>query len=317
MTTLEKLATWYQVSSIQYLGPVRFKKLWEILGDRIGDVFSMSETDLKQLKGIITPQTLEGIEKNRGKVLECRKFAVKQIDLARKHKGDILLLDDENYPKFLKESKMCHPILFCKGDIRKFQKYHRSVGIVGSRKASPHSLDLAYETARALAMNGWVVVAGMAKGIDTKAHLGALDGKGMTIGVLGCGVDNVYPPDNKELFARITINNLIVSEFPFGSRPEAWKLQKRNKTIVAMTQGIFVVQSTVKGGAMNAVRACSEQKKPVFTLIGDGTTEFSGNARILENGGIFLQENNTAQMIEDFLLNMPSLRVPSQRGSKP
>lgn len=300
MPTVEKLAVWYWVSSIQYLGPVRFKKLWERLGDDIGRIFEMGESDLKAMKGIVTQQIVEGIKKGRDKHGASRDFMAKQLKVASECGAGILLLEDASYPQFLKNSKMCHPILYYRGAIERFRDYTNGLAIVGSRKATQRSLEIARETAASLAKDDWVIVAGMAKGIDTEAHLGALESRGRTIGVLGSGVDNVYPAENRSLYERMRENNLIVSEFPLGTKPEDWKLQKRNKTIVALTRGAFVVQSSVKGGAMNAVRACHEQRKAIFTVRVEGNAEFSGNAKILENSGIAAEEENPADSIRSY-----------------
>jgi DNA processing protein len=306
MLTVDKFATWYWVSSIPYLGPVRFKKLWETLDIDIAQIFEMDEDELKKLKGIVTSQIIIGLEKVRNKRNESRDFAEKQIELASKFGAGILLLDDERYPKFLKESKMCHPILYYKGNIQKFRDYTNSLAIVGSRKALDRSMQIAKETAFSLAKSGWVIVAGMAKGIDTQAHIGALEARGRTIGVVGSGVDYIYPTENKNLYERMWENNLIVSEFPLGTKPEDWKLQKRNKTIVALARGIFVVQSSIKGGAMNAVKACFEQKKPIFTIKGGNTADFSGNAKILQDNGIAIGEKILADSIKNYFAHNPN-----------
>ncbi len=281
MITIEKLANWYMVSQCKYLGSVRFRTLLNLLGDDILAVFSMSDDKLLSIQGI-TRQVVRRIREQAETRDKWTKFAEDQLQLMEKCGGGIVLLDDQRYPKFLKESPMCHPILYYRGDIGRFQNYSKSIAIVGSRNASYESLAIAESTAKELGKSGWVVVSGMALGIDSAAHRGALEAKSLTMGVLGCGADVVYPVKSRELYDQITENGVIISELPFGTKVNAVWLQKRNKTIVAAAHGTFVVQAADGGGAMNAVRACKEQKKPIFTLVPKlDDKSFSGNATVL------------------------------------
>ena len=227
-----------------------------------------------------------------------------QIETAEKCKGGIITIDDPDYPHVLRDSTMCHPILYYKGQIEKFTEYKKSIAIVGSRKASTKSIEIAKSTAFDLAKKQWVIVSGMALGIDSSAHKGALEVNGLTIAVLGCGPDIIYPKNSKELYENISDRGLIISEFPFGTKIEDWKLRKRNKTIVAAALGAFVVESSFKGGAMNAVKACQEQKKKIFTLTSSSTflADSTGNERIQkEIGGKGLNPDKTSIEIETAL----------------
>ena len=286
----KKLAVWHYVSSIQYLGPIRFRKLWNFLGNDIERIFKMTDRELLDLKGVVTPQVLKGIKEQRNQRAESEIFAKEQLQRAKNCGGRIVLLDSNDYPNFLRKSKMCHPILYCLGKLEYFSRYDKSIAILGSRKANENSLSIANRVARKLAKQEWIIISGMAKGIDASAHQGALDRGGKTIAVLGSGVDRPYPSENRRLYNRIIENNLVVSEFPFGTRSGAIRLKKRNKTIIALSLGAFVVQTSKKGGAMNAVKACKEQHKPVFSIQPDYSyirepTDFSGNIDILEKGG--------------------------------
>lgn len=298
----EKLARWHYVSNISYLGPVRFKRLYEMFGDDIERIFSMKEIELTALKNIVTPQVLDGIKKQRGKRRDSEIFAKEQLHLSKDCGGFIVLLDSPNYPNFLYDSTMCHPILFCRGQLHPFVDYRKSLAIVGTREAANASLNLAHETARELARKGWVIVSGMAKGVDAQAHEGALAENGKTIAVLASGVDKPYPPECRLLYERIIKKNLVISEYPFGARSIGLQLKKRNKTTVALSLGAFVVQTSKTGGAMNAVQACCEQHKPVFTIKHDGSG-YSGNAWIIDQGGIAVSQNNPVAEIEKVCLS--------------
>lgn len=290
---LKKLASWYHVSKSKYLGPVRFRTLLKIYGDKIVDIFNLSDKELLEIPGI-TKQVVKGIREQEGKFDDALAFMEKQLSLMEKCRGGIVTIDKGLYPKFLKSSTMCHPILYYKGNINKFADYKKAIAIVGSRKAINKSIEIAKNTAKDLVNDNWVIVSGLAFGIDSAAHTGALEGNGLTIAVLGCGPDVVYPSKSKEIYQFISERGLILSEFPFGTKVEEWKLRKRNKTIVAAALGAFVVQSTSKGGAMNAVKACQEQKKRIFTLIPIGSEKmFSGNIKIREElSGISVTPEN-------------------------
>jgi len=293
----QKLATWHYVSSIQYLGPIRFRKLLAALGDNIEQIYEMEEAELLRLKGIITTQVLKGIKKQKGRKYLSEVFARDQITRAKEFGGSIVLLDDEAYPDFLRKSNFCHPILFYRGNLDAFTNYEKSLAILGTRIATRDSLKIARRVASNLAEDGWVIVSGMAKGIDACAHEGALEVSGKTIAVLGSGVDKPYPPECRNLYEQIAKENLIISEFPFGARTRSLQLKKRNKTTVALTLGAFIVQSSLKGGAMNAVQACIEQKKLMFTLDHEGD-EYSGNRKIIALGGYSVSSQNAISTIE-------------------
>lgn len=302
MENLEKFSLWYQISRVKFLGPVRFRRLLQELGENLDRIFTMRDEQLLKIKGAITKQNLKGIHERKNKFEESLDFMKRQIDLAKECGGGILTLDDPKYPKMLRNSTMCHALLYYIGDIKKFTDYERSIAIVGTRKPAVKSAELAYKTAYELAGRDWIIVSGMAKGIDSEAHRGALDAHGKTITVLGSGPDHIYPPNAKELYERIKSKGLIVSEYPFGSKPEDWKLKKRNKTTVALSLAAFIVETSLKGGTMNAVQACKEQKKPFFTILPSWPCDKSGNEKIMQDGAIvFTAGSNIALEIEESL----------------
>lgn len=298
---VEELSKWLKVSSIQYLGPVRFKKLYETLGEKFDKILDMSEKELLELKGIVTPQVIEGINKFKLQKIDYNKIAAAQIEAAKNIGGKIILLNDMMYPRFLYHSSMCHPVLYYIGKIENFTDFNKSIAVVGSRNASKTSLNFAKGIAYNFAKEGWVIVSGLAKGIDSAAHSGALEANGKTIAVLGGGPDIVYPPESKKLFASIAKNGLLISEYSFGTRPQALNLKKRNKTTVALSLGVIVVQTKSDGGTMNAFIASKEQKKKVFALEGKGE-KFTGNNKIIEEGGIPINIKNAAEIIKENLL---------------
>ena len=158
----------------------------------------------------------------------------------------------------------------------------RMVAVVGSRNTRELYAGAVRRFAGMAGHDGVGVVSGFAMGADSMGHRAAVEAGGRTVCVMPCGLDKVFPPENRGLWEDLLVhpNAVFVSEFGFGQRASSLLLRKRNKLIVAFAQGVLVAQSSLKGGAMNAYRFGREQKKPVATFRTDGTEETSGNELI-------------------------------------
>lgn len=160
-----------------------------------------------------------------------------------------------------------------------------SVAIVGTRTCTAYGAELAKGYGRAAASAGWAVVSGMARGIDGAAHRGALDGCGTTVAVLGSGVDVVYPRRHRGLHDEIVAAGAVVSEFPPGTRPDAWRFPTRNRIISALADIVLVVEAGETGGALITARIALDQGVPVFATPGDVDREVSkGTNRLIRDG---------------------------------
>ena len=190
-------------------------------------------------------------------------------------KSDISLLfyNDGDYPEQLKNIFDPPPVLYLRG--------HRAglgeaqVAMVGARRASPYGLHVAESLARDLAAAGFGVVSGMARGIDTAAHRGALQGGGKTVAVLGCGIDVVYPRENAGIMQEIAAAGAVVSEFPPGSRPEPWHFPVRNRVISGLSKIVVVVEAAEKSGALITANTALEQGREVMAVPGNVTARLS------------------------------------------
>ncbi len=163
-----------------------------------------------------------------------------------------------------------------------------SLAIVGSRAASPPGRSLARRIARELAAGGVSVVSGLARGIDTAAHQGALDARGRTIAVLGCGLDRVYPPENAGLAAQVAASGAVVSEFPLGTPPLPGHFPRRNRLIAGWGRGVLVVEAAARSGALGTVRCALEEGREVMAVPGHPTSRGSEGVNALIRDGATL-----------------------------
>ena len=217
-----------------------------------------------------------------------RQFVEKQLGVVENGMCSIIAVSDENYPTLLKEIQYPPPVLFCKGDINRYKK--QKVCVVGSRSCSRRGMLTAKRMGRELSERGVVVVSGMARGIDTAAHLGALEYDGGTIAVLGCGIDIVYPPENSSLAVDISKNGCIITEFPVGTPPLKYNFPRRNRILSGISLGVVVIEADVKSGAMLTVGWAVEQGREVFAVPGPVENRgSSGPHKLIKDGAALVE----------------------------
>lgn len=217
----------------------------------------------------------------------------------------ILKIEDENYPKLLKEIHDPPNLIYLKGRI--LPSDEKAIAIVGTRKPSYYGKEAARKFASELASLGITIVSGMATGIDTEAHLGALDAGGRTIAVLGTGIDIVYPADNFNLSKKIIENGAVVSELAPGAAGAQWTFPKRNRIISGLSVGIIVIEGGYKSGAMITAKQALDQGREVFAVPGNINSELSHGPHWLIKQGAKLVET-----IDDILEELQNvLRIPT------
>lgn len=217
----------------------------------------------------------------------------KDLTNARKILGDcaqkgigIVTLRDETYPEKLRNTYDPPLVLYVKGTMPEWGTIP-VVGIVGTRKASAYGLQTAQRFGSQIASCGAVVVSGGATGIDTKAMEGALDAGFPVVGVLGCGVDVVYPVSNKALFARVVETGCLISEYPPKSPGLAWHFPQRNRIISGVSDGLLVVEAPMKSGALISSRFAMEQGRDVYVVPGNVDSDScAGSNLLLQEGAI-------------------------------
>jgi DNA processing protein len=185
------------------------------------------------------------------------------------------------YPSLLGAIPDPPPVLWLRGDADPELLARRSVAIVGARACSSYGRSVARTLGRELAAAGLVVVSGMARGIDSEAHRGALDAGGVTVAVLGCGIDRDYPAANRELATRIVEHGLVVSEYEAGIEPAPWRFPARNRIIAGLCLATVVIEARERSGALITADFALEDGREVMVVPGEITSAVSAGSNAL------------------------------------
>ena len=220
----------------------------------------------------------------------------------------LLLSCDDDFPMRLKEGLTPPPVLFVRGNVDLLRQ--ASVSIVGSRHATPQAMRIAGDFGRALSERNIPVISGMAAGIDTAAHHGALQGAGSTIAVWGTGIDRIYPQSNQKLAYQIAEQGAIVSEFPLGTRPLAGNFPRRNRLIAGLAQAVLVVEAALESGSLITARLAGEMGREVMAIPGSIDNPHSKGCHKLIKEGAKLVE-----CLDDILSECPELLQKSMESS--
>jgi DNA processing protein len=190
---------------------------------------------------------------------------------------------DADFPENLKQLAHMPPVLFVRGEILSGDR--TAAAVVGTRLPSHYGRQVAEKLGRELAQHGVTVVSGLARGVDTFAHKGALEGGGRTLAVLGCGIDVHYPPENQKLYDAISAQGAVISEFSLGVEPLAMNFPKRNRVVSGLSQVVVAVEAGEKSGVLNTVAWAADQGRAVFAVPGNITSQQSlGINRLLKEG---------------------------------
>ena len=220
-----------------------------------------------------------------------------QQRLMTEYGATLITMEDTSYPLRLAEIYDPPLLLFVRGELTELDEH--CVAVVGTRRASPYGIRMAEKFGRELASRGITVVSGMAAGIDTAAHRGAMTAGGRTIAVLGNGVDVVYPQQNADLMDQITRQGAVVSQFPMGTKPSPGQFPYRNRIISGMSQGTLIVEAPLTSGALITARQAAEQGREVFAVPGQvGITNSQGPHALIREGA------KLVETVEDILVEL-------------
>jgi len=273
------LQYWLAWNKITDIGPKRFYKLLEYFGsvDTAWQAKSGEISRVLNLSSKIATRIFE--EKNNINPEQ-------ELDLIHKHKVNVITIEDAQYPDNLRTIHYPPPVLYFKGTIVEADK--NSISIVGSRKATYYGKMVAEKLGKDLALAGLTIISGMARGIDTAAHKGALSVNGRTIAVLGCGIDYTYPPD----------------EFPLFTLPERQNFPRRNRIISGLSLGTVVVEAAEKSGALITADFALDQGREVFAIPGNINSPLSNGSHNLIKQGAKLV-NNYKDILEEIHIALP------------
>jgi len=214
----------------------------------------------------------------------------------------IVTLVDEEYPAVLREIDDPPMVLYIRGE----QPIDpaRSIAIVGTRRGTRYGKMIAARFASQLAMKGFIIVSGLAAGIDAAAHQGTLDVGGFTVAVMGCGIDYPYPKRNQPIYERIVETGVVMSEYPMGSRPAKWTFPQRNRILAGLSRGVLVIQAPERSGALITARCALEQGRDVFAVPGNINSLTSAGSNHLIKQGAKLVDS-----ADDIFDEYPDLQV--------
>ncbi|MDO9528229.1 MAG: DNA-processing protein DprA [Syntrophales bacterium] len=271
---------WIALKLIDGVGNVGFKNLIEVFGSPENALNAPTDA-LKAISGITRKTALNIKGFNDWQKVD------KELELADKTKVSIITADNSLYPKSLLNIYDFPPFLYVKGTLREDDI---NVAVIGSRMATTYGKFSTQRLCQELALRGITIVSGMARGIDSAAHTGALTGKGRTIAVLGCGIDIVYPLENKKLLEKICENGAVITEFPFSTPPSGANFPARNRIISGMSLGVVVIEAGDKSGSLITARLALEQGREVFAVPGSIDSPGSrGTHKLIREGAKLIE----------------------------
>ncbi len=303
----EEIFYWLALSLTPGVGSIFIKRLLDRFGTPEA-VFQAPLDELLQIEGLGEKVARE-IQKG-----PAEKKVEKELHLLEGVGGKVMTMKDASYPKRLKEIYDPPPVLYVRGELR--EEDELAVAIVGSRKTTPYGKWMTEKMGQELARHGITIVSGMARGIDSHAHWGALSGGGRTIAVLGSGVDVVYPPENRNLYKRIIDQGAVLSEFPMGSPPEGGHFPKRNRIISGLSIGVVVVQAGMESGSLITANYALEQGREVFAVPGNvGSDSSRGTHQLIKDGAKLVESSE--DILEEVLPQWRRERETPQDVERP
>jgi DNA processing protein len=297
------------LTKVEGLGSVRIKRLIDKFGSA-RNVFDSNAEELAETENISI--------KLAGAILNSQRdfvdYTVEYEKILKKLKkidGDVLTYEDRGYPFLLKKTYDPPIILFCRGDVNN-GSLEPCIAIVGTRKPSDYGKKVAESFAEELAGIGFNVVSGFARGVDTFVHKAVIESdkaKGKTIAVFGCGIDVIYPPENKKLYEKMCSKGVILSEYDLAAIPDSVNFPKRNRIISGLSYGSVIIESGINGGAMITARFALDQSREVFAVPGFITSKNSeGPNSLIKTGQAKLVEK-IDDILEEIKNEVTELRI--------
>ncbi|NLE46519.1 MAG: DNA-protecting protein DprA [Chloroflexi bacterium] len=272
---MSDLRFWIGFNIVRGIGPARFRALL----DYFGDAATAWQAPVDRLRDAgLDRRSIENLVSARASLDLDREL--RRVNEGGAH---VLTWESPDYPMLLREISDAPPVLYVKGDLVPEDAW--AVAVVGTRRASAYGREVTRRLSSALARSGITVVSGMARGIDGEAHRAALQAGGRTVAVLGCGVDQVYPPEHRKLAEEIASHGALVSDYPFSTLPEGGNFPPRNRIISGMSLGVLVTEAGRRSGALITADYAGEQGRDVFAVPGSILTVASAGTNALIRDG--------------------------------
>jgi DNA processing protein len=301
----EQILAWIGLSSIPGVGRATFRKLAGRFGSPAG-VLSAPESELSGTGGA-PPRISRAIA-----AFPWRESAERELARADAAGVAIITEADPAYPAALRRAADAPLFLYVSGTL--LPQDHAAVAVVGTRTPTHYGLTVTHRMAYELAAAGLTVVSGMARGIDTQAHKGALDAGGRTIAVLGCGIDVVYPPENRNLRERIAASGAVVTENPFGTRPESGYFPARNRIISGLAAGTVIVEASTDSGSLITADYALKQGRKLFAVPGNvGSPVSRGTNSLIRQGAVLVE--SAADVLRGLDSAPPPAATPDPAGA--
>ncbi|MDG1300969.1 MAG: DNA-processing protein DprA [Opitutae bacterium] len=268
------------LNGLPHVGPIMLRHLMDAFGGDAVAVLAGKHAKLLGVKGV-GPKAADAL------VHWADRFDLaKEVAKMRQTGTRFFIQEDEKFPELLRETYDPPIGLYWQGE---YIVDRPCVAIVGTRRSTLYGRSVTKKFASELARLGFCIVSGMASGTDTAAHEGALEAGGKTVAVFGCGLDTIYPPENKDLYQQIVAQGAVVSEFPFGRRTDRQTFPMRNRVVAGMCQGVIVIESAVSGGSMITARFAGEQGRTLMAVPGRIDQASSGGChQLIRDGAIMV-----------------------------
>lgn len=295
---------WIALNSVNGLGPAGFYKLLECYGSPEA-VLEESPDNLVN-KGLLPPKLADRFQK-----CSLKEDAERQLQRAFDLDVTILTLTDPRYPPLLREIFVPPPVLYVRGEVSVLERH--AVAVVGARSPTVYGKRATSIISEELVEQQFVIVSGLARGIDSVAHESALKAGGMTVAVLGSGVDTITPRSNESLGQKIIRNGCLISEFPFETIPEPFNFPRRNRIISGCAAAVVVVEAGEKSGSLITARYALQQGREVGAVPGPIYSPLSrGTFNLIKEGAVPVRSGRElAESLE--VIVCPELRRPAKR----
>ncbi|HZR04646.1 MAG TPA: DNA-processing protein DprA [Candidatus Udaeobacter sp.] len=290
------------------VGPVRLRKLLEVF-KRPQEILAAKRGELRKIEGIGN-EVADQIS-NWESIIDLGT----ELDRIHEFGAMVITQESSSYPRALREIHAPPIVLYVWGELK--ERDHHAIGVIGARRTTHYGVESAKKLAYQLAYAGLTVVSGLARGIDTAAHQGALAAKGRTIAVIGSGLAKLYPPENAALAEKIRAGNgAIVSEFSMEIEPDRQTFPMRNRIISGWSHGILVVEAGLNSGALITASQALEQGRSVYAVPGHiNAPSAMGSNRLIQQGARLVMD--ASDILDDLQILLPEAKPSAEAAARP